>query len=99
MAQVKAKGASSVNLIGKNYEGTIRVCPKGKEFVKENAEKIWYDGWQGTWKMKTKQDRNSTLARQIFLHTHNKKTQRGRIAYENGDNTDMRSENLVARYS
>ena len=93
MAQIKMKG-NSAELIGRHYEGTVKVDGAGKQFLKENASSIYYDGNQGTWRVGSN-GTSTTLGRAMFKTVTGRKAD-GRVRYANGDNTDFRAVNLAS---
>jgi len=96
MAQIKARGSNSVDLIGKHYEGTVKVDGAGKAFLRENAGSIYYDGYGDIWRVGG-EGTSTSLAKAMYRAVKGRAPKKGtRVKFENGDSTDFRAGNLIS---
>jgi hypothetical protein len=97
MAQLRKSpvGSSYIDVIGRKYSVTLKVDPKGRKFLKENANEIYFDKCNKSWQVK-----NTTLRKALYAEKMNCMLDEivGNVLFKNKDKTDMRFSNLYTLY-
>jgi len=98
MATITKRKNGNYLLSSAGVEDVVKFDQDIGEFIANNANKVRYHSRSGLWHYKNQKGRETTLARMIYV---NKKRCRslddvaGKVAFKNGDNLDMRRENLT----